>query len=80
MAQTRYALGAHSATCVQTISQTCGVLNNKARVVITEALVCWPSSLGEAEVVRWGGNAQVRLLTPETHAQGQVWRWENSLH
>ncbi len=80
MAQARYALGDCSAACVQKMSLRRGVLKNKVGEVISEPLVCRPYSLVKTEVVRWGGDAQVRSLTPETHTQDQAWRRENSLH
>ncbi|NDC10562.1 MAG: transposase, partial [Oxalobacteraceae bacterium] len=58
-----------SGACMQKKSKKCGILNNKVGEVISEPVAPVPSTLGETEVSRLGGNTQaLRSLTQETPA------------
>jgi putative transposase len=56
-----------SGACVQKKSKKCGIFNNKVGEVISEPVAPVPSTLGETEVSRLGGNTQALWsLTQET--------------
>ena len=51
------------------MDKTCGILKNKVGELISEPLASVPSTLGETEVSRLGGNTQATgSLTQETPA------------
>jgi putative transposase len=58
-----------SGACVQKKSKKCGILKNKVGEVISEPVASVPSTLGETEVSRLGGNTPAHWsLTQETPA------------
>ena len=58
-----------SGACMQKKSKKCGILNKKVGEVISEPVAPVPSTLGETEVSRLGGNSQALWsLTQETPA------------
>ena len=58
-----------SGACVQKKSKKCGILKNKVGEVISEPVASVPSTLGETEVSRLGGNIPAHWsLTQETPA------------
>ena len=55
------------------MDKTCGILKNKVGEVISEPLASVPSTLGETEVSRLGGNTQATgSWTQETPASVQA--------
>lgn len=59
--------------CVQKRGKKCGILKNKVGEVISEPLASVPSTLGETEVSRLGGNTQATgSWTQETPASVQA--------
>lgn len=62
-----------SGACVQKKSKKCGILKNKVGEVISEPVASVPSTLGETEVSRLGGNTPALWsLTQETPATAQA--------
>ncbi len=58
-----------SGACIQKKSKKCGILKNKVGEVISEPVASLPSTLGETEVSRLGGNTPALWsLTQETPA------------
>jgi len=62
-----------SGACVQKKSKKCGILKNKVGEVISEPVASVPSTLGETEVSRLGGNISAHWsLTQETPATAKA--------